>query len=158
MQKHITIPYEFHALSELSAADRQLIDQAIAATRNSYSPYSHFRVGAAALLADGTVFIGANQENAAFPSGLCAERTALFAAQAQHPEQPVVALAIAAGNANGLTSKPISPCGACRQVMTELEDRYHNEMRVMLYGTDGVYTFRSAHDLLPLSFIGDDMK
>ena len=158
MKKQITIHYEFHPLTELSAADRELVEQAIAATNNSYSPYSHFRVGAAARLADGTIFIGANQENAAFPSGLCAERTALFAAQAQLPEQPVVALAIAAGNAESLTDKPISPCGSCRQVMIELEDRYKNNMRIMLYGTDGVYTFETAHDLLPISFIGDDMK
>lgn len=158
MHKEITIGYEFCQLEELSAADQQLVQHAIRATENSYSPYSHFSVGAAALLADGTVIIGANQENAAFPSGLCAERTALFAAQAQHPELPVVALAIAASNAETLTRKPVSPCGACRQVMTGVEDRYHKDLRVMLYGTDGVYTFSSARDLMPLSFISDDLK
>lgn len=109
-------------------------------------------------LADGTVITGANQENAAFPSGLCAERTAIFAAQAQHPDQPIDTLAIAARNSHGLTREPIVPCGSCRQVMTEIEDRYHRPIRILLYGTDGVYVISSVKDILPLSFIGESMK
>ena len=93
--------YALYAFDELSEADRELVLKAQEATKHSYAPYSHFHVGAAVRLADGTIVLGCNQENAAFPSGLCAERTALFAAGAQHPEQGVVALAIAAADADG---------------------------------------------------------
>ena len=158
MRKNITIQYDCLPFEELSANDRLLVERAMAATDNSYSPYSHFRVVAAVLLADGTIVIGANQENAAFPSGLCAERTAIFAAQAHHPEQPVMAIAIAARTAESFTDKPVSPCGACRQVIAGMEDRYGSKVRVLLYGTDGVFVFESICDLLPLSFIDDDMK
>lgn len=109
-------------MDELSAEDQALVGQAIEATRHSYAVYSHFHVGAAVRLQDGRVVIGANQENAAFPSGLCAERTALFAAQAHYPDQPVLALAIAARNAVGLTAQPVTPCGACRQVALEVDE------------------------------------
>lgn len=143
---------------ELPAEEQELIEKAKAATENSYSPYSHFAVGAALRLADGTIIIGANQENAAFPSGLCAERTAIFAAQAQHPDQPITTLAIAARNSEGLMKEPIVPCGSCRQVMTEIEDRYKQPIRILLYGTAGIYVIRSVKDILPLSFIGDSMK
>ena len=101
------------------------------ATGNSYSPYSRFRVGAALLLANGTEVIGANQENAAFPSGLCAERSAIFAAQSVYPDQPVTTLAIAAANEYGLMRDPIVPCGACRQVILEIEDRYKQPIRIL---------------------------
>ena len=134
------------------------LGQAIEATRHSYAVYSHFHVGAAVRLQDGRVVIGANQENAAFPSGLCAERTALFAAQAHYPDQPVLALAIAASNAVGLTAQPVTPCGACRQVALEVEDRYQQPMRVLLYGTEGVYVVGSMHDLVPLSFSDGAMR
>ena len=103
---------------ELHPNDRQLVEMAIKATEGAYAEYSHFYVGAAARLADGTIVTGANQENAAFPSSLCAERTTLFAAQANYPTQPVETIAIAARNDNGFLKAPISPCGACRQVMT----------------------------------------
>lgn len=143
---------------ELSPSEQELVERAKEATRNSYSPYSKFAVGAAVRLKDGTIIIGANQENAAFPSGLCAERTAIFAAQAQHPDQPITTLAIAARNQNGLMAKPVVPCGSCRQVMTEIEDRYGHPIRIILYGTEGIYTVDTVKDILPLSFIGDSMK
>ena len=142
---------------ELDADDRELIDRAIEATSNSYAKYSHFQVGAAIRLADGRVVIGANQENAAFPSGLCAERTAIFAAQAQYPEQAITALAIAAKNVHGLVPSPVSPCGACRQVILEMEERYKRPVRILLYGTKGVYVIQSVNDLMPLSFVENDM-
>ena len=145
-------------MDELSAEDQALVGQAIEATRHSYAVYSHFHVGAAVRLLDGRVVIGANQENAAFPSGLCAERTALFAAQAHYPDQPVLALAIAARNAVGLTAQPVTPCGACRQVALEVEDRYQQPMRVLLYGNEGVYVVGSMHDLVPLSFSDGAMR
>lgn len=142
---------------ELEAGDRELVDKAIEATANSYAKYSHFHVGSAIRLADGRIMIGANQENAAFPSGLCAERTAIFAAQAQYPEQAITDLAIAAKNENGLVPTPVSPCGACRQVILEIEDRYKRPVRILLYGTKGVYVIQSVNDLMPLSFVENDM-
>lgn len=154
----ITIHVTTYSKEELSADDRELVDKAIEATHNSYARYSHFYVGAAVRLADHRIVIGANQENAAFPSGLCAERTAIFAAQANAPEQPIVALAIAARNDHGLTPTPISPCGACRQVALEIEDRYQQPMRILLYGTDGIYVLESIKDLLPFSFVDSCMK
>lgn len=154
----LTINIQFCQYNELGDADQKMIQEAIKATEGSYAKYSHFNVGAAVLLDDGTVVRGANQENAAFPSGLCAERVALFAAQAQYPEMPVKTLAIAAKNEHGLTPKPVSPCGACRQVMIEVEQRYHVPMRILLYGTDGVYVVDAAEKLLPLSFADEDMR
>jgi len=104
-------------LDELAAGERSLIDSAIAAANNSYAPYSHFNVGAALRLADGNVITGANQENASFPVGMCAERSALFNAQSNHPEQPVVEIAIAARNEDGLTAEHVwnKPCLCRRQ-------------------------------------------
>lgn len=143
---------------ELTADQRALVDIAKEQTNNSYSPYSHFRVGAALRLSDGTIVRGSNQENAAYPSGLCAERTALFAAGAVYPDLPVVSLAIAC-NANGQFTKiPGSPCGACRQVMTETEHRYGGKMEVILYGEDEIYVFKSAKDLLPLIFVSENLE
>ena len=142
---------------ELPPAEQTLVQKAIDATNNSYARYSNFHVGAACLLENGNIVIGANQENAAFPSGLCAERTAIFAAQANHPDQPITTLAIAARNANGLLKSPISPCGACRQVVLEIEDRYQRPVRILLYGTEGIYVFKSIKDLLPFSFVDANM-
>lgn len=143
---------------ELTPDVRSLIEKAKAATAGSFAPYSHFRVGAAVRLADGTVVTGANQENAAFPSSLCAERTAIFAAQANHPDQPVSQLAIAARNTAGFLRQPISPCGGCRQVILGVEDRYGRPITVWLYGTEGIYELSSARDLLPFSFVDASMN
>ncbi len=137
---------------ELPQEDRILIEQAKAATKGSYAPYSSFCVGAAARLKNGTIVIGSNQENVAFPSGLCAERTALFAANAQYPSQPVLSLAIAARNKDGFLSQPIPPCGACRQVISGVEQRFNHPIRIMLYGTDGTHVVDSIDTLLPLQF------
>ena len=144
-------------LEELSADEQALIKKAIEATKNSYSPYSHFSVGAALLLENGEMVMGANQENAAYPSGLCAERSAVFAAQSTRPDQPIKALAIAARTGGGLMKQPIVPCGACRQVVLEIEDRYKKPVRILLYGTETVYVIDTVKDLLPLQFIGESM-
>lgn len=154
----IEINMQFCQLDELSADDQELIRAAIGALANSYARYSNFNVGAALRLADGTVFIGANQENAAFPSGLCAERSAIFAAQSNRPDQAITTLAIAARNSNGLMENPISPCGGCRQVILEVEDRYQKPVRILLYGTRGVYCINSVKDLMPLSFVDENMR
>ena len=137
---------------ELAAEDRMLVLAAKDATNGSYAPYSGFCVGAAARLGNGTIVIGSNQENVAYPSGLCAERTTLFAANAQHPDQPVVALAIAARNKSGFLSQPIPPCGACRQVISGVEQRYGQSIRILLYGTDGTHVIDGIDALLPLQF------
>lgn len=142
---------------ELDPTLAQLVDIAKAKTQDAYCPYSHFHVGAAVLLADGQIIKGANQENAAYPSGLCAERTALFAANANHPQTPVVALAIACYTEGHFTYEPGSPCGACRQVMTETEHRFQQPMRIVLYGEKECYIFQSASDLLPLIFVSDNL-
>ena len=157
--KQIITEVKVYRYEELGEEDRLLVDKAKEMTSRSYAPYSEFHVGAAILMADGNIVLGANQENAAYPSGLCAERTAIFSAQAQHPELHITAIAIAARDINGcLTRKPVTPCGACRQVMIEIEQRYKRSMRVLLYGEDTVLAIDSASDLLPLSFAGDDMN
>lgn len=153
----ISTQIQFFSTDELPVADQQLVKDAQQMTRTSYSPYSRFQVGAALRLADGQVFRGSNQENAAFPTGLCAERTAFFAAQANAPEVAPVAIAIAAFTDGAFTSKPVSPCGSCRQALLEAETRYHQPIRVLLYGTDGVYVIESVRALLPLDFDGSEL-
>lgn len=158
--KHIdiNIRIEHLTLDELQVSDRKLVERALEASHNAYAEYSHFYVGAAVRLADDSVVIGANQENAAFPSSLCAERTAIFAAQAQHPELPITTLAIVARNDNGLLNEPVTPCGACRQVILGIEDRYKRPIRILLYGKSGVYQIATVKDLLPLSFVDSSMQ
>ena len=155
---NLNIAIKHCQLDELSVADRELIEQAMKATDNAYAEYSHFYVGAALRLANGRIVIGANQENAAFPSGLCAERTAVFSAQANFPDQSIEALALVARNDNGLIDNPVTPCGACRQVLRGVEERYGLPLRILMYGKSGVYSVGSAKDLLPLSFVDSSMK
>lgn len=147
----------FGQLAEFSKEDQELIAYAIEALDNYYAKYSNFNVGAAIRLSDGKIIKGANQENASFPAGLCAERTAIFAAQAQYPDLSITALAVAARNCSGILNKPITPCGICRQTIQEIESRYHKPVRILLYGKDGVYALDGINKLLPLSFIGDDL-
>ena len=116
----LEIKYQFCKVEELPADVQDLINKAINATANSYAKYSNFHVGAALRLRNGHCVIGANQENASFPEGLCAERTAIFSSQANYPEQAIKAIAIAAKNKNGLLKSPITPCGGCRQVILEM--------------------------------------
>jgi len=140
-------------MNELGDTDRQLVIAAQEATLNSYAPYSRFHVGAAVLLENGIIVTGTNQENVAFPSGLCAERTALFYANSQYPGTAVKALAIAARTGEGdLCKTPVSPCGACRQVMLEVEKRCGQAIRTLLSGTENVYIAESAKSLLPIAF------
>ena len=152
-EQKIELRYEVFTLDELNVEDKQLMEAAREATLRSYAPYSRFRVGAAALLENGVVVTGTNQENVASPSGLCAERTTLFYANSQYPDQRVRALAIAACHTDkeGVYT-PISPCGACRQVMLETENRYGFPIRILLCGEKEVYVIKSARDLLPFAF------
>ena len=146
------------SLEEMTPSMRKLVEKAKAMTQNAYCPYSHYHVGAAALLADGQIVAGSNQENAAYPSGLCAERTTLFAANANNPQTPVLALAVACYTNGHFTKEAASPCGACRQVMVETEHRYGQPMQVILYGEDTCYIFSKAADLLPLNFDADNLE
>ncbi len=140
-------------VDELSAQDREVVDAARKATANSYAVYSGFNVGAAVRLAGGTIVTGTNQENAAYPSGLCAERTTLFWANSQYPDKAVEVLAIAARTADGELDRPIPPCGACRQVILETEKRYNTPVRIILYGAKECYVVEDGiKALLPLSF------
>lgn len=158
--KEIKLEIRIHSLQydELTPQDRELIDKAKEATSRSYAPYSKFSVGAAALLKNGVIVTGTNQENAAYPSGLCAERTTLFYANSQYPDQPVLTLAIAARSESGYLDTPIPPCGACRQVLLETEQRYQQPMRILLYGEKAIYEIDGTKDLLPLSFGGEFLK
>lgn len=157
-QIKLEINIEARRYDELTPEDRRLIDAACEATQRSYAPYSHFSVGAAALLENGTVVTGTNQENAAYPSGLCAERTTLFYANSQYPDQAVKTLAIAARTDNDFLETPIPPCGACRQVLLETEKRYGKPMRILLYSKSDIYILDGVSGLLPLSFDGDYLK
>ena len=140
-------------MDELTAEEQHLIELAIEATGRSYAPYSKFHVGAAVRLDNGVEIIGCNQENAAFPAGLCAERTALFAAGAQYPDNPVKILAIAArGTDDELTEEPVSPCGTCRQVIIETETRHSQQVIILLYGRRCIYRMEGIRHLMPLSF------
>ncbi len=140
-------------LEELTAEEQRMVQIAIEGTKRSYTPYSHFHVGASVLLNNGEEFIGCNQENAAFPAGLCAERTALFAAGAEYPDEPVKILAIAARGTDGeLTEEPVSPCGTCRQVVIETETRHRQPVIILLYGRRCVYRMEGIRQLMPLSF------
>lgn len=138
---------------ELSQEERHLIELAIAATDRSYSPYSHFKVGAAVRLDNGVELSGSNQENAAYPSGICAERTTLYYAGSQYPDIPVRMLAIAARGTDGeLTDEPTGPCGSCRQVILESETRAKGPIRILLYGRKHVYVMEGIESLMPLCF------
>ncbi|MDR1610926.1 MAG: cytidine deaminase [Candidatus Symbiothrix sp.] len=137
---------------ELLSEEKVLVDQAKEATFRAYAPYSKFNVGAAALLANGKVITGNNQENIAFPSGLCAERTTLFYAHSQYPGEAIPALAVAAYTEGDFLDRPISPCGACRQVILETEMRSGRPVKIILYGKKEIYVIESIKDLLPLAF------
>ena len=144
---------------ELGSDDRKVVDAARAATANSYAIYSKFHVGAAVLLANGTVVSGSNQENAAYPSGLCAERTTLFWANSQYPDEAVKTLAIAAKTGGQELEVPIPPCGACRQVILETEKRFNTPIRIRLYGAKECYIIEDGiKALLPLSFTSDFLE
>ncbi len=143
---------------ELTEEEKNLVDTAKEATTRSYSPYSRFQVGAAVRLSGGVIVSGSNQENAAYPSGICAERTTLFYANSQYPQLAVEALAIAAQTEGAFIAHPTAPCGACRQVILETEERYHRPMRIYLYGTEEIYIIESVRDLLPLCFGKSDLN
>jgi len=161
LMKEITLQIkftEYKALAQLPEKDNHLIMKAREAARNAYAPYSGFRVGAAVLLENAIIVTGNNQENAAYPSGLCAERTALFYASAQYPKVPVVAIAISTINRTDLPSNIAKPCGACRQVMAEYEDIAGKPIQIILDSTDRILILNGIDNLLPLRFKKEDVK
>ncbi len=142
-------------LSDLPKSDQKLLKLARKSLKNSYSPYSNFKVGAALLLENGELVGGSNQENASYPLCLCAERVALAAADSMYNGVPVVAIAVTAKSASVKIKSPVSPCGACRQVMCETELKHKQTMRVILQGEKGeIIVFNTARDLLPFLFDG----
>lgn len=143
-------------ISELDEQESQLMQAAIEVARHAYARYSHFHVGAAALLSNGKIITGSNQENAAYPSGICAERVTLFYAGSQYPEATVDTLAIVS-MINGQVNPDITPCGACRQVLLETEQRGNKPMRILLCGKEEVRIISSAKELLPLCFTSDTL-
>lgn len=154
MEKNLSIKFhEFKHLEDMTKPDAELIKAAMEAAQGSYSPYSDFHVGAAVRMESGEIITGANQENAAFPSGLCAERTAMFAAGALHKGEAMVSIAISAFDQKGkLTAKPAFPCGACRQVMAEYQKIGKKPMSVIVHGAESTYKFDKVEDILPFIF------
>lgn len=157
-EKEIKIRVIACQLDELTTDERHLIEKAKEATNLSYAPYSMFNVGAAVLLDNGEVIQGSNQENAAYPSGLCAERVAMFYANSRFPNVAPKILAVAGRSKDGFLKQPISPCGSCRQVLLETELRYKQDIEILLYGTDVIYKLFSSKDLLPLAFNKSTLK
>lgn len=155
---NLNISYTSCSFEELSEVDAQLVSRAKEMCKSSYAPYSKFCVGAAVQLDNGMIVTGSNQENAAYPSGTCAERCTMFYANARYPEAIPLTIAIAAKNEKGIfTPTPITPCGACRQVLIETQHRYNHPLRVLLYGEKCTYCLDTVSDLLPFQFDAEAM-
>jgi cytidine deaminase len=150
---NIEISYnKYNSIEELPKADQQLIEEAKSLAKTAYAPYSGFRVASVAMMSDGSVVHGTNQENASYPIGLCAERVLLAAASSISPGQSIVTIAITYESDTVDTTAPVAPCGICRQSLLEFESRFEKPMRVLLAGNKQVYEFSSASLLLPLGF------
>jgi cytidine deaminase len=156
----LSISYDVYSSSEeLGEADAALLQRAIEATDIAYAPYSKFRVGAAALLENGEVVLGSNQENASYPVGLCAERVLLSAASSVYPGVAIKTMAITYRNENGKSNRPVSPCGVCRQTLVEYEAILKHPIRLILGAMEGeIWIIPQAGSLLPFGFSGEDMK
>lgn len=146
---------DYNSSAELEKTYEELINNAKEAAKFAYAPYSKFKVGAAVLLDNGVIVKGNNQENAAYPSGLCAERVAIFYANAQYPEKAIKAIAIAALTTSGFTEEPIPPCGSCLQVMLESEMKSNSSIHVFLYGEKRITSAESIKHFLPVNFNKD---
>lgn len=143
----------FESLQELNVADQELMKEAIKAREHAYSPYSKFNVGAALLLENGMVVTGNNQENASYPSGLCAERVAIFYASSKFPEVTIKAIAISAASKSYVVDKPAAPCGNCRQAISEYEIKQQSPIPIIMSGETGeILKCQSVADILPLAF------
>lgn len=152
-KRDIAITFDELGYDELPADERALADMAMEATERSYAPYSRFRVGAAIALDNGVQVPGSNQENVAFPSGTCAERSACFYAHARYPEAKFVKIAVAARGTDGeFTPEPVAPCGACRQALLEYEVLAGHDVPLLMVGRDRIYRLPSVRSTLPFAF------
>ncbi|MDT8401074.1 MAG: cytidine deaminase [Bacteroidales bacterium] len=149
---------EYAGPEELGGDDRKLISEAMQAAKNAYSPYSDFSVGAALRLDTGEIVRGNNRENASFPVSICAEHTAVACAGANYPESVIMAIAICARKGKDFTDMPVSPCGKCRQVLSEEEDRSGSKIRIILYGKSRIYVIDGIENLLPLHFSSSALR
>ncbi len=157
--RNISFSYqEFDSIEELTPGDRELVLAARKAAEKAYAPYSKFMVGAALRLASGKIISGSNVENAAFPSGICAERTVLSCSVSNYPDDRPVAMAIAANTEDGQPAEGISPCGNCRQVIAEEELRTGSGIRMILTGRTSIRIIKRIGDLLPLQFSRESLK
>lgn len=158
-EKSIILTYqEFEGIEELNSNDRQLLKEANKASLNAYAPYSRFKVGAAVKCSDGTITIGSNQENAAYPSGLCAERVAIFSAMSQNPNSVIEQVAITIKSHNGNSLEPVAPCGACRQVLAEYEHKQGKRIQIIFSGESGrTIIVKGITNLLPFTFNSDNL-
>lgn len=158
-KREVSISYlEYENRDDLPVEEKRLVEEAVTAAAGAYAPYSHFMVGAALLLDNGTVIRGANVENAAFPSGSCAEKTALSYMVANHGDRKALAIAIAAMSEGKLTEEPVPPCGNCRQMLIEEEQRSGSPIKVILAGNFSVIVLESCQALMPLSFTGSNLR
>lgn len=152
-EKSYTIPFQICQVDELDKEDRLAIEEAIRQLSLSYSPYSHFQVGAGITLEDGSVMGGSNQENASYPLCMCAERVALYHLSASKPGSKIKTLAITAQNHDGLIERAVFPCGACRQVILEYERRQNSSIKILIYTRSGqTYIVQGATAILPFAF------
>ena len=157
--KNISFSYqEFESPAELATEDQELIAAAKEAAKHAYAPYSRFMVGAAVRLESGIIVCGSNVENAAFPSGICAERSAISGSVSNYPDDKPVTIAIAAMTDEGVTAECVSPCGNCRQVIAEEEMRTGKQIRIILSGTDRIRVIESVSQLLPLQFSRNNLR
>lgn len=157
MKKNIiqTEVFEYESINELSKEEIFLIEKARDSAIQAYAPYSNFKVGVSILLANNTIINGNNQENAAYPSGLCAERVALYYANSKYPDTIVKAIAVCAFTDNNFIDIPVPPCGSCRQSLLETENRYNSPIKMILAGKEKIFIVHSIKELLPLNFTGD---
>ncbi|MBI2723079.1 MAG: cytidine deaminase [Bacteroidetes bacterium] len=161
MSKKIKINTEFEVfdyINDLQKEDKDLLLLAKKAMENAYAPYSNFFVGAALLMENGVIVTGNNQENAAYPSGLCAERVAIYHASSQHPDVKIKAIAVTARTDSKVLNTPVSPCGSCRQSMSEYEVKFKTPIKIIMMGQEGpVYISASISNLLPLTFTSESL-
>lgn len=155
-KKQTTTEYMLYdSVDELDVTIQSLMNEAVKTRKKAYAPYSNFSVGAAILLDNGQIVTGNNQENAAYPSGLCAERVAIYAVGANHPESTIKAIAISASSSKHKVTKPVGPCGACRQSIAEYENKQKQPIAIYFMGEEGqIVKVASLKDLLPFGFDG----
>jgi cytidine deaminase len=149
----------YDSIADLKTSDRELMEQAVKISKQAYAPYSKFMVGAAIALENGEIVLGTNQENVAYPSGICAERTAFYYAGTHYPNEKIISVAVTASTSEFKVDYPVSPCGSCRQAMYEYESKQDQPIRVIMMGESGeVRVMHAIADLLPFTFNETGLK